>query len=75
MVRAIDDAVRLLAPVEDATAAFWSSVHGVTSLVIAGFLSPQAKAIALVRDAMIAQLTRPAPPRRRRRKENNHGNA
>jgi AcrR family transcriptional regulator len=75
MVRAIDEAVRLLAPVEDATAAFWSSVHGVTSLAIAGFLSPQAKAIALVRESMIAQLTRPAPPRRRRRKEDNHGNA
>ncbi len=58
MVRAIDEVGRLLAPLEDATAAFWSSVHGVTSLVVAGFLPLDVPAIALVRDAMIAQLTR-----------------
>jgi hypothetical protein len=68
MVRAVDDAGRLLAPLEDAAAAIWSSVHGVTSLVIAGFWPADAPAIALVRDAMLAQLT--APPRRRRRARN-----
>jgi AcrR family transcriptional regulator len=60
MVRAVDDAGRLLAPLEDAAAAIWSSVHGVTSLVIAGFWPPDAPAIALVRDTMLAQLTAPA---------------
>ena len=66
MVRAVDDAGRLLAPLEDAAAAMWSSVHGVTSLVIAGFWPPDAPAIALVRDAMLAQLA--APPRRKTRR-------
>lgn len=65
MVRAIDEAGRLAARLEDATAAFWSAVHGVTSLLIAGFWSADAPAIALVRDSMIAALTRPAAPRRR----------
>ena len=68
IVRAIDAAGRLTAPLEDATAALWSSVHGVTSLVVAGFWSGDSPAIALVRDSMIAQLTRPAA-RRRPRKE------
>jgi AcrR family transcriptional regulator len=63
MVRAVDDAGRLVAPLEDAAAAIWSSVHGVTSLVIAGFWPADAPAIALVRDAMLAQLT--TAPRRR----------
>ena len=66
MVRAVDDAGRLLSPLEDAAAAMWSSVHGVTSLVIAGFWPPDAPAIALVRDAMLAQLA--APPRRETRR-------
>lgn len=66
MVRAVDDAGRLLSPLEDAAAAMWSSVHGVTSLVIAGFWSQDAPAIALVRDAMLAQLA--APPRRKTRR-------
>jgi AcrR family transcriptional regulator len=65
MMHAIDQAGRLAAPVEDAAAALWAAVHGVTSLVIAGFWSRDAGAIQLARDAMIAQLTRPAPPRRR----------
>jgi hypothetical protein len=65
MVRAVGDAGRLTAPLEDATAAMWSSVHGVTSLVIAGFWPPDAPAIRLVREAMLAQLTRPRAARRR----------
>lgn len=63
---AIAAAGLLVPPVEDATAAFWSGVHGVTSLLIAGFWKPGAPAAKLVRDAIIAQLTRPAPRRRLR---------
>ena len=65
-VAAIADAGRLAAPIEDATAVFWAGVHGVTSLLISGFWSPDWPAIALMRDVMIAQLThaRPAPRRR-----------
>jgi AcrR family transcriptional regulator len=74
MVRAIADVDRLIPPLEDATAAFWASVHGVTSLVIAGFWHPHSPAIALVRNSIIAQLTRPAKPRRTR-KEKHRGNA
>ena len=68
LVAAIAAAGRLAPPLEDATAAFWCMVHGVTSLVIAGFLEPDAPSVALVRDAMIAQLTRPATKRARARK-------
>jgi AcrR family transcriptional regulator len=68
-VMAIADVGRLAAPLEDATAAFWAAVHGVTSLVISGFWQPGTPAIALVRDAMIAQLTTPGrTPRRNERK-------
>jgi AcrR family transcriptional regulator len=62
-VTAVAAAGRLRAPIEHATAAFWSAVHGVTSLLIAGFWKPDSPAIALVRDAILAELTR---PRRRR---------
>lgn len=78
LVRATADAGRLVPPIEDATAAFWASVHGVTSLVIAGFLSRKMPAIAMVRDAMIAELTRPAETSRRVRrsaKGKRHGDA
>jgi AcrR family transcriptional regulator len=65
-VHAIAEAGRLTAPVEDATAAFWAAVHGVTSLLITEFWSPDTPAIALVRDAMVEHLTTPkaATPRR-----------
>jgi AcrR family transcriptional regulator len=69
-VSAIAEAGRLAAPVDEATPAFWAAVHGITALLIAGFLERSAPTIALVRDAIIAQLTRPAPgqsPRRRSR--------
>ncbi len=56
---------RLRAPVEDVAPAFWAAAHGVTSLVIAGFLAPDAPAIGLAREALLGQLTRPAPRRRR----------
>ena len=67
-VMAIADVGRLRAPIEEATAAFWASVHGVTSLVISEFWSPDNPAIALVRDAMVDQLTTPKPARARRTK-------
>jgi AcrR family transcriptional regulator len=66
IVSAIHAAGRLAAPLEDATAAFWSGMHGVTSLLIAGFWQSGSPAIALVRDALIDQLTRPAERRRSR---------
>ena len=66
LVAAIAATGRLVPPVEDATAAFWCALHGVTSLVIAGFIEADAPSIGLVRDAMIAQLTRVAPARRSR---------
>ncbi len=59
-VTAVAEAGRLRAPIEHATAAFWSAVHGVTSLCVAGFWKSDAPAIALVRDAMLAELTRPS---------------
>jgi AcrR family transcriptional regulator len=68
-VEAIAATGRLAAPVGEATAAFWSAVHGVTSLLIRGLWRPDAPCVALVRDAMITQLTRPTAdraPRRRR---------
>jgi hypothetical protein len=67
-VMAIADAGQLAAPLEEATAAFWAAVHGVTSLVISEFWSPDNAAIALVRDAMIDQLTTPMPSPARRTK-------
>jgi AcrR family transcriptional regulator len=63
-VTAVAAAGRLRPPIEHATAAFWSAVHGVTSLLIAGFWKPDSPAIALVRDAMLAALTRPRPRQR-----------
>ncbi len=76
-IRAVAAAGRLTVDVEDAAAAFWSAVHGATSLVIAGFWDASAPAVALVRDAIIAQLTRSAParPRRRRTRRSRHVDA
>jgi AcrR family transcriptional regulator len=73
-VRTIARAGRLVAPVDEAAAAFWAAVHGVTSLAIAGIFRADAPAVALVRDAMIAQLTRSAAGRRprRTRRRGNH---
>ncbi|HZP40050.1 MAG TPA: TetR/AcrR family transcriptional regulator [Candidatus Binatia bacterium] len=73
LVAAAADAGRLAIGADDAAAAFWSAVHGVTSILISGFLDPSSPVPGLVRDAMLAHLTRPAPtraggrPRRRRR--------
>ena len=66
LVAAVDEAGRLSAPVEHATAALWSAVHGVTSLLVAGFWEVDSPVIGLVRDAMLVELTRLARPRGRR---------
>src|SRR6185436_3558144 len=39
-VAAIDAAGRLTAPVEEATRACWAAAHGVTSLVVGGYVRP-----------------------------------
>jgi len=69
VVAAVAAAGRLRLPVEAATAAYWASMHGVTSLLVAGYLKPTSAAVALVRDALIDRLTEdaPRPPRRRHR--------
>jgi hypothetical protein len=65
-VRAVADAGRLVPPVEAATRACWCSAHGVTSLMVAGFFERSDPAVALVRDALMAEMTKPASPRPRR---------
>jgi len=57
-VTAVAAAGRLTAAIEDATATCWCAAHGVTALVIAGYLRPDAAAVTLLRDATIRQLTR-----------------
>ncbi len=75
-MQALAAAGRLAEPVEDATAACWASVHGVTSLVVAGFLTPEAPAVRLALDAILTQLvTQPAPRRRRRGTEVRHAHS
>jgi AcrR family transcriptional regulator len=64
MVGAIAAAGRLRVPVEEAAPAFWAAAHGVTTLVIAGFLPKSAAAIQHVRDALVAHLTTPPPTAR-----------
>lgn len=63
-VATIAAAGRLVPSVEDAAAAFWAAAHGVTTLLVSGFLPPTAPMVALMREAMIAQLTTAAPARR-----------
>ena len=63
-VAKIAAAGRLRPSVEDGAAAFWATVHGVTSLMVSGFLGGDSPVAALVRDAMIDQLTTSAPARR-----------
>jgi AcrR family transcriptional regulator len=54
---AVATAGRLAVPVEDAAAASFAAMHGVTSLIVAGYLQRDAPAVALVRDALITRLT------------------
>jgi AcrR family transcriptional regulator len=65
LVVAVDATGRLAPPVEEATAAFWAAVHGVTSLLVSRFWKPGSPAIALVREAMLGGLTRPRQDRNR----------
>jgi AcrR family transcriptional regulator len=62
-IAAIDAAGRLRVPIPEGTAASWAAVHGVTSLAIRGALQPQAPAIAIMREALIAHITRDAERR------------
>jgi AcrR family transcriptional regulator len=68
-VAAIADTGRLALPIEDATAAVWSAMHGITSLIVNGFFKADAPVVALVRDAMITQLTRPLRARTHDRRQ------
>jgi AcrR family transcriptional regulator len=67
MVAAVAAAGRLRAPVDVATRACWCTAHGVTSLLAGGYFSLDDPAVALVRDGLVAQLTRPPRGRTRRR--------
>jgi AcrR family transcriptional regulator len=73
LVAAVAAGGRLAAPVEEATAALWCAMHGVTSLLIAGYLAPGAPALGLVRDAMLSQLTCTMPERSRRARRRSQG--
>jgi AcrR family transcriptional regulator len=79
LVAAVADAGRLGIDVELATRTAWCTVHGATSLIVCGYVKPDDPAVALLRDGLIAQLTRPAPPRATRvagsRKERAHEDA
>jgi len=68
-IRAVDAVGRLRTPVDEAAAAFWAAVHGVTALLVSGFWNEDNPAIALVRDAMITQLTNPPRASARRGKK------
>ncbi len=61
LIGAIAAAGRLRMPVAEAAPAFWAALHGVTALVIAGFLHPKSPAVHHVRDALIVALTTSAP--------------
>jgi AcrR family transcriptional regulator len=65
LVDAIGAAGRLAVPVAEAAPAFWAAAHGVTTLIIAGFLAPDAAAVRHVREALVHTLTRPKARRPR----------
>ena len=73
MVAAVAATGRLGPPLEEATRACWCAAHGVTSLLVGGYFDADDPAIARVRDAMIDQLTRPAPEKRRTRRRSQKG--
>lgn len=66
-IAALHAAGRLRDSVEDASAVCWATVHGVTALLVSGFFAPDAPFVALARDSMITQLTKPAAARALRR--------
>lgn len=59
VLRFVQEEGLLVPPLEDAAKAFWSAMHGVSSLLVSGFLPPDTPVSALVRDALIAHITRP----------------
>ena len=61
LIATIDRAGRLRVPVAEAAAAVWAAAHGVTTLAIAGFVGRESAAVRHVRDALVAQVTKPAP--------------
>ena len=69
LVATIDAAGRLGPPVEEATRACWCVAHGVTSLLVGGYMKPTDPAIALLRDAVIARLVPSTPAGRRLRRQ------
>jgi AcrR family transcriptional regulator len=61
-VTRIAEAGRLRTTVDEGAFAFWSTAHGIASLLINGFQQP-GDVVALVRDALIDRLTLPAAGR------------
>lgn len=66
-VARIAAAGRLRTGVDDASAACWAAAHGVTALVVAGFLPADTVAATLVGDAIKNHITTPLPSATRRR--------
>jgi len=60
-VAAIAALERLRVPVDQATFAFWSAAHGVTSLLVDGLGHKDDASVGLVRDALIDGITIPRP--------------
>jgi len=69
VVAAVAAAGRLVPPVEVATLACWCASHGVTSLLVGAYFTPDDPAVALVRDSLIAQITTPPSRARRARRQ------
>ncbi len=62
----VERAGRLRCSVDDATLAYWTAMHGVTSLAILGVVKPGSTVVALAREGVIERITRPGPARRTR---------
>ena len=69
VVAAVAAAGRLVPQVEVATLACWCASHGVTSLLVGAYFTPDDPAVALVRDSLIAQITTPPSRARRARRQ------
>ncbi|HEY8515535.1 MAG TPA: hypothetical protein VIS07_08475 [Candidatus Binatia bacterium] len=62
----VERAGRLRCSVDEATLAYWTTMHGVTSLAILGVVKPGSTVVALAREGVIERITRPGPARRAR---------
>jgi AcrR family transcriptional regulator len=69
MVAAIGVAGRLKLDVESATRIAFYTVHGVTSLLVAGYAPPDDPAVPLLRDLLVAEITQPADTARAPRRQ------